>query len=89
MLVSVRPANDGKHKYIAIFRNGKQVKFGAQGYEDYTIHRDPVRKANYIKRHASDLRTRDPYRPGFLSMYLLWNKPTLAESIVDYNKRFF
>ena len=44
-------------------------------------------KKNYIKRHLKDLRTNDYTRPGYLSMFLLWNKETLKDSIKDFNKR--
>ena len=47
------PANDGKHKYYIITASGKKVLFGAIGYEDYTIHKDPIRKARYIARHKN------------------------------------
>lgn len=29
----------------------KAVHFGAKGYEDYTTHKNPTRKLNYIVRH--------------------------------------
>jgi hypothetical protein len=87
-IVKLDPANDGKHKWIATFDNGKRTRFGAQGYEDYTQHRDPVRKASYLARHKRDLETNDPTRAGYLSYYVLWNKPTIAESVKDFNRRF-
>jgi len=60
MITSVIPANDGKHKYIAIFSNGKHVKFGAYGMSDYTLHKDKDRRERYRARHRKDLDTRDP-----------------------------
>ena len=30
---------------------GKKLHFGARGMGDYTIHNDPKRRDNYIKRH--------------------------------------
>jgi hypothetical protein len=89
MLVRVVPAHDGKHKYIGVFSNGVHTPFGAVGYEDFTIHKDKKRRLQYIKRHEKDLQTKDPYRAGYLSMYILWNKPTIEESIKDYNRMFF
>jgi hypothetical protein len=89
MLVKLLNANDQKHKYVAVFSNGRRVKFGGYGYSDYTIHKDPERKKRYQDRHRKDLDTKDPYAPGYLSWYVLWNKPTLSASIADYNKRFF
>ena len=66
----------------------KKVHFGAAGMSDYTITRDDEQKERYRKRHQKDLRTNDPMRAGYLSYYLLWNKPTLQESIKDYKKKF-
>jgi len=33
------------------------------------------------------LKTNDYRRAGYLSLFLLWNKPTLKESVNDFNKR--
>lgn len=89
MLLRIEPANDGKYKYIAYFKDGRKTKFGAAGYSDYTIHKDIQRRDAYRKRHAKDLDTNDPYRAGYLSYYILWNLPTIEASIKDYNRRFF
>jgi hypothetical protein len=36
-MVKFYHANDGKHKFVAVFDNPKQVvKFGAYGYDDFT-----------------------------------------------------
>jgi hypothetical protein len=68
----------------------KTIHFGAKGMSDYTINKDPNRKKLYIKRHKarenwskSGIQT-----AGFWSRWLLWNKPTLDESIRDIEKRF-
>ena len=41
-----------------------------------------------IKRHEKDLQTKDFTRPGYLSYYLLWDKPTIGASITSYKNRF-
>lgn len=87
-IIRLESAKDGKHKYIAYFENGRKTRFGQAGAEDYTIHKDKERKERYRLRHKKDLETNDPYRAGYLSYYILWNKPTLEESVKDYNKRF-
>jgi hypothetical protein len=77
-------------KWTAYFeKNGKLMKtdFGARGMSDFTIHKDIERRERYITRHLKDLDTKDPTRPGYLSMYILWNKPSLQDSINDYKKR--
>ena len=68
--------------------NGKQVDFGAKGYEDYTTHKDINRKKNYITRHQKRENWGDPNTAGFWSRWILWNKPTIFSSIKDLEKNF-
>jgi hypothetical protein len=94
-LLSVKPLKSGQKKYVAEFeittkdgkKRKKSTKFGAKGMSDYTIHKDKERRNRYIKRHTKDLRTNDPTRAGFLSMYVLWNKKSYKSSLADYNRR--
>lgn len=65
----------------------KTIHFGANGYEDYTMHKDPKRKERYKQRHRNES-WRDYMTAGFWARWLLWNKPTLLESIIDTEKRF-
>ncbi len=69
-------------------RRTKTVHFGAAGMSDYTIHKDPERKARYMARHSVSERWHDPMTAGALSRWILWNKPSLRESIADYKRRF-
>lgn len=82
---------ESKYKFKFIFKfedcSTKSTKFGAKGYEDYTIHKDKERRERYINRHKKDLKTEDPTRAGYLSMFILWNKPTFEDSLEDYIKR--
>jgi hypothetical protein len=79
-----------KKKYTAIRLNPtlKRIPFGAKGYEDYTMHKDIERKKAYIERHRSTEDWNDTDSAGAFSRWLLWNKPTLDESIKDMEKRF-
>ncbi len=86
----IKKLKGDKKKYAAIFeKNGKEYirKFGAAGMSDFTIHRDIKRRERYISRHKKDLQTNDPMRPGYLSMYILWNKPSLQASVSDFKRR--
>jgi hypothetical protein len=90
-LVSIGESNKADKKMMAVFDNDgrkKTVHFGAKGMDDYTITKDKEQRSNYRTRHAKDLDTNDPTRAGFLSYYILWNKPTVQASITDYKKRF-
>ena len=66
----------------------KCLNFGDTRYGNYTTHKDPKRKANYIKRHKKGQNWKDPNTAGFWAKNLLWNKPTLAESIKHTEKVF-
>ena len=90
--ISIKKSDKKDKKYVATFLNTKTNKekktyFGAVGYEDYTIHKDKERRDRYINRHKKDLDTNDYTRAGYLSMFIIWNKPTLKGSIEDYKKR--
>ena len=82
-------ANDDKHKLIAIFDNPYQViRFGAFGYEDFTTLHDQKRKTAYLRRHRVREDFENPRTAGALSRWILWNKPTIEESIQDYIRHF-
>lgn len=89
-VVKLKKLKTGNKKYEITFeKNGKKYirKFGAAGMSDFTIHKDRERRERYISRHKKDLKTGDPMKPGYLSMYILWNKPTLKASLADYKRR--
>ena len=87
---SFKKLKGNSKKYEITFeKNGKMYtrKFGAAGMSDYTIHKDKERRERYISRQKKDLRTNDPMKPGYLSMYILWNKPSVKASLADYKRR--
>ena len=51
MLIS--PSTRADKKWMAEC-DGKKVHFGARGYEDYTMHKDPERRRRYIARHSRE-----------------------------------
>jgi len=82
-------AEDGIHKYVAEFSMPpKTVPFGAIEYEDYTQHHDLKRKKLYLNRHRRREDWTDPKTAGALSRWILWNKPSLEDSLRDYLDRF-
>lgn len=92
-LKKIEKADDPKKKLQAIFFNNKtkkekKVSFGASGYDDYTKHKDPERKQRYLDRHRKNENWNDLTSRGALSRWILWNKPSLKESINDYKKKF-
>lgn len=76
-------------KWRAIFKNGTHTDFGALGYYDFTEEpHDEKRKNSYLKRHAKNENWNDPYSAGALSRWILWNKPSLEESLRHYKQIF-
>ena len=77
---------------MAIFyKDGRPYKtthFGAAGYSDFTIQKDPARKKLYIARHEVNEDWTDPTAAGTLARYILWNKETIFDSFQDYKRRF-
>jgi hypothetical protein len=87
-LLKIVSADDGKHKYEAQFDNGKNVKFGAKGMNDYTRTHDKNQRERYRERHAKDL-AGDYTKPGYLSWYILWGESTdMKENIREYKNKF-
>ena len=88
MLLCVEEINERK-RFEATFSDGSTTKFGQTNTTIGTFidHKNEKLKTNYIKRHIRDLRTFDHKRAGYLSLFLLWNKPNLKDSIEDFNKR--
>jgi len=89
MLKCIEEINEKNKRFKAYFTDGTTTKFGQSNPKQGTFldHGDKTLKRNYIKRHLKDLDTNDYTRAGYLSMLLLWDKPTLKESITAYNKR--
>lgn len=92
--VVLQESSNPKKKFMVhiVYPNGrtKTVHFGAFGYSDYTIHKDPERMGRYVTRHAK----REAWTkggmdtPGFWARWLLWSKPSLSEAIRYTSKRF-
>jgi hypothetical protein len=82
MRVEIKPSKLKTKKFTATFYDGKKkvktTHFGAKGYSDFTIHKDPKKNEDF----------EDYMSAGSLSRYILWEKPDLQKSIAFYKKRF-
>ena len=85
MIVFAKSSRPAK-KYMVRIGN-KTIHFGAAGYADFTTHKDEARKEKYLARHGNEDWT-NIHSAGFWARWILWNKPTLTESIRDVSKRF-
>ena len=87
--IVIQKSYNPNKKYDAVVDGGKIISFGAAGYSDYTLHKDPVRKQNYIKRHSSEDWSRNNLlSPAWLSRFTLWEKPSLEEAVKNANQMY-
>ena len=75
-------------KYDARIDGKRTVSFGSAGMSDFTKHKDTERKQRYLNRHKKNENWNDHTTAGFFAKNILWNKPTITESIKDTNNRF-
>ena len=90
MEIIIKKSSKSDKKLDAVIDGKKTVSFGAKGYSDYTLHKDPERKERYISRHKKneDWTKSGIKTAGFYAKHVLWNKPTLKGSVDDLNKKF-
>jgi hypothetical protein len=90
--VVIKPATKAGRKKTAVFRGPegqrRTIHFGEAGASDFTKHRDVARKGRYLARHRAREDWTNPRTAGALSRWILWNKPTLRDSIADFKRRF-
>lgn len=82
-------------KYMVINGNGKKFHFGGKGNGDFLIYNeidDEIalkKKRAYIKRHQKLKEDWNDYNtPAFWAKNILWNKPTLHESIENTMNKY-
>ena len=94
-----------KATFLVVNKEGKEkekvVRFGAQGYRDYTLmnqkgnkfyeplenERKKVR-SNYLGRHEKNEDWNNVLSAGSLSRWILWNKPKIGDSLQSFIKKF-
>jgi hypothetical protein len=73
--VMIKLSDKPQKKYMVLNPNtNKWVYFGQMGYEDFTKHRDPLRRYNYLRR-TENMRgnwKNNKYSPNNLSRNILW-----------------
>ena len=90
ILIKKSSKDDKNYDAIIQQENGrsKTISFGSAGMSDYTIHQNTERKQRYLNRHKKNEDWNDYETAGFYATRLLWNKPSLRESINDTNAKF-
>ena len=82
VVIDGSPKKDKKLRAVFSFSDGrkKTTHFGAKHYNDYTIHNDKRRRADYLTRHGKREDWEDFTTAGALSKWILWNKKTVKAS---------
>ena len=88
MRILITPSDKPTKKFEARIDGKKSIHFGQAGASDFTIHKDTERKNRYLDRHSKNEDWHNPLTAGFYARWLLWNKPTLKDSIADTNRQF-
>lgn len=92
MRFTLEDATDGRHKYVGVFtddyNNATRVPFGAKGYEDMTIHKNPIRRSQYLARHRANEDWYDPQTAGALARWILWDTGSLTANVQRFKRRF-
>jgi hypothetical protein len=92
MKFTLERATDRKHRWVGVFTDEdgttKRIPFGDATMENYTIHKNPLRKENYLQRHRSREDWNDPMTAGALSRWILWEVPNLDEAVRRFRRRF-
>ena len=87
--IQIQKSHNPNKQYDAIVNGDRTISFGAAGYSDFTLHKDPARKLNYIKRHSNEDWSRSNLlSPAWLSRFILWEKPSLEEAIKNANQKY-
>jgi hypothetical protein len=68
----LKPSTRNGKKWMVLNPDtNKWSHFGAELYQDYTVHKDAKRRDNYHSRMGR-FKDAHKYSPGYLSIVLLW-----------------
>jgi hypothetical protein len=79
---------NNRKKFAVVLPNNRIIKFGASGYQDYTMHHDTERKRRYIKRHQARENWNNISKAGTWSRYILWEKKNINDAIDNMENLF-
>jgi len=92
-LLSVKKSTKPGKKWDFTFKGNSKRTFtrsvGNSTRNNYTLHHNKTRRKHYLQRHAKNLNTGDPTRPGYISYYVLWgNSTSFEDNLKAYKKKF-
>jgi hypothetical protein len=80
-----KSSKDDKRYMVEI--DGKTIHFGSK-LDNFTIHKDVLRRKYYIDRHKKNEDWNDILTAGFWSRWLLWEKPTIESAKKNIEKKY-
>jgi hypothetical protein len=93
-LLTVKKSKKPGKKWNFTFKHNKSQRtftrsVGNSTRNNYTLHHNKTRRKHYLQRHAKNLNTGDPTRPGYISYYVLWgNSTSFEDNLKAYKKKF-
>ena len=95
-LISIEPSHRKHKKFMATFiveddnrqQSYRTVHFGDSRYEDYTIHKDPVRRENYWRRHKA-ANAASPMSASALAAFILWGPHSNLDDNIEFYREHF
>ena len=90
MIIYISESGRANKKWKAEAEGQRTVHFGQRDAGDFTIHHDEAARKAYITRHSKpeNWGRTGVMTPGWLSRYLLWEKPSLAEAIAAASRKY-
>lgn len=85
----ITKSNRKGKRFVATFKDGRRVHFGAEGASTYIDHGDKQKRAAYIARHRVNEDWTNPYTAGALSRFILWGDYTSMDGNIAAFKRQF
>ena len=89
MIIYISESGRANKKWKAEAEGKRTAHFGQRDAGDFTIHRDEAARKAYIARHSKpeNWGRTGVMTPGWLSRYLLWEKPSLDEAIAAASRK--
>ena len=90
MIIYISESGRANKKWKAETEGHRAVHFGQRDAGDFTIHRNEAARKAYIARHGKpeNWGRSGVMTPGWLSRYLLWEKPSLDEAIAAASRKY-
>ena len=78
MRVKVTRSPKSTKKFRATLEDGSTVDFGARGYSDYTLHKNPLRMRSYVSRHGGKIPMKTKSEENSKSVHNMMKNITLS-----------